>query len=107
MCPAVHGQYQQFPHGLAALDMPVTEAAAKSLHDLCDFVKQLHQHGVPVRTSRTDAAWAVESHCKVGAPVIKLIKYAATSALPPPSNPPKNVGLAGIRSMLLRLCCGK
>lgn len=65
--------------------LPVMKAAAAAepLHDTCDFVKQFHQHGVPVSTSRTDAPWVAELHCEVGAPVFKLIKYALASAAPP------------------------
>lgn len=74
---------QLFPLGLAAFDTcNVIEGAAEPLYDLCDFVKQFHLHGVPVSTSRTDAPWVVELHCEVGAPVIRVIKYALTSAVP-------------------------
>lgn len=110
LCQAI---INSFPVAWLPFDiMPVIiEAAAKSLYDLCDFVKQLHQHGVPVSTSRTDAVWVLELHYKVGAPVIKLIKHAPTSAAP--QNPSKRAlhsaerRLAGFWSVLLRMCCGK
>lgn len=102
---------QPIPLGLTAFDtsaLPVTEAAAEPPNDLCDFVKQLHQHGVPVSTSRTDAPWVAELHREVGAPVIRLIKYALTSAAPETLETCGALGrpaAGGVSES--RMCCGK
>lgn len=109
MCHAVHGQYPTVSPWPICLLISVTPAATKPLYDLCDFVKQFRQHGVPVSTSRTEAPWVVELHCQVGAPVIKLIMYALTSAAPKTL---KTCGALsqGVAGRVLECCwgcCGK
>lgn len=95
------------PAARLPFDMPVIEAAAKPLYDLCDFVKQLRQHGVPVSTSWTDAAGSRNYAAMLG-----LLWSSSLSMRqhlqPPPQNPSKRAlhsaepRLAGLGSVLSR-----
>lgn len=77
-----------------------------SLYDLCDFVKQLHQHGVPVSTSWTDAAGSRNYAATLG--LLWSSSLSMRQHLQPPRNPSKRAlhsaepGLAGLGSVLSR-----
>lgn len=93
-------------------DMPVIEAAAKPLYDLCDFVKQLHQHGVPVSTSRTDAAGSRNYAATLGLLWSSSLSMRQHLQHPPPKpletcTALRRAAAGRVRERVVEMCCGK